>query len=111
MDGRLVLIGGGTGFARVGPLSVGLCAVDPSDSWRLASNTRRKAMPPIKLGSGPFGDVISLRDCSEAFRLGAGSPSGRVLEVWIGGVLEGFDCLGRKSGRVPMSCTLEGCSA
>lgn len=65
----------------------------------------------MKLESEPFGDVTSLKDCSEAFRLGAGSPSGRLLEEWTGGVLDGLDGLGRNSGREDISCTTEGCSA
>lgn len=57
------------------------------------------------------GEVVSLRDCSEGFRFGAGSASGRVVEGRMGGVLEALDGLGRKSGRDVMSWTLCGCSA
>lgn len=54
---------------------------------------------------------MSLRDCSERFRMGADSGSARLDEWWTGGVLVAFEGLARKSGRDEMSWMVCGCSA
>lgn len=58
-------------------------------------------------------ETASFKDCSEGFRMGAGSGSHsvRLLEGRTGGVLEAFVGLGRNSGRDEISWTLCGCSA
>lgn len=35
-------------------------------------------------------EVVSVKDCLDVFRLGAGIDSVRLLKWWIGGVLEVF---------------------
>lgn len=101
-------MGGGMGLARFAAFSVGLWAVEGDESWRCDSKTRLKALPPIKVESGEMGEMWSRSDCSEAFRLGAGSPSGRLLEGRTGGGFEGFEGLGECSGREDMSWRLDG---
>lgn len=98
------------GLVRLTALSVGLLAVELYESWRFPSKTRLRTLPPMKPESAVLGDVRARRDWCEAFRLAAGSPSGRLLEGRKGKVLSEFLGLGAKSGRKSMSCTVEGCS-